>query len=415
MTTTHDHELGAALRGLEVPQHGPEFEAELRRRLAQPPRRRRPWLVAVAAVLAVVVASVVVPRGSGVASAAQVREAIGNAFASAGTVSGIFVNREQPGGGASRWRFVLSSSGSFRITGLGRNNPTDVAYDAQGNVQYGSDLGLFTRYVGLAPGPPDSASSAWVVQRGLSSVIAALAASSGGRVEQIDYHGRPAWLLRTPSGNPGERLRITVDRETGIPVHYIRLRNGRFAGEWRIDELRVDAQAPAERFRLRPGKDQSRTSYDLGFQRVPLAEVSATVGYRPLVPGWLPSGFEQDEVAVANDSRPTGDEQHQNPLSREVASLHYRRGLDELTITTRLTGADPSAWGDPVTGSSVRAGEPERVSLGGGALRGKMGELVLDPNSVPHVWAIAGPLVVTIAGDLDRAELLRVAESLHAR
>jgi hypothetical protein len=48
-----------------------------------------------------------------------------------------------------------------------------------------------------------------------------------------------------------------------------------------------------------------------------------------------------------------------------------------------------------------------------GALAGHEGELVIDANSVPHVWAVAGPLVVTVAGNLDRPELIRVAESLE--
>jgi hypothetical protein len=34
---------------------------------------------------------------------------------------------------------------------------------------------------------------------------------------------------------------------------------------------------------------------------------------------------------------------------------------------------------------------------------------------VPHVWAIAGPLVVTIAGNVDRDELVRIAESLRRK
>ena len=34
-TTPRDHELGAALRALETPEHAPTFEADLRRRLAE--------------------------------------------------------------------------------------------------------------------------------------------------------------------------------------------------------------------------------------------------------------------------------------------------------------------------------------------------------------------------------------------
>jgi hypothetical protein len=137
------------------------------------------------------------------------------------------------------------------------------------------------------------------------------------------------------------------------------------------------------------------------------------VGRAPLVPSWVPAGFDRLEVAVAKRSRPTGDEQRRNPPSKDVISIRYRRGLDELVVTSRLTGADPSAWGDPVLGSSPMGRRPQPVEFEQGALAGREGELVIDANSVPHVWAVAGPLVVTVAGNLDREELIRVAESLE--
>ena len=414
MTETRDHELGEALRQLDVPDHGAQFETELRRRLSEPPRRRRSWLLAAAAAIAVVVASVValaLPRGSGVASAAEVREAISKALSSAHTITGVFVNREQAAGGENRWRFEFRSSGSFRITGLGENNPTDLEYDPGMNVEAFSDIGSFVWRVGLAPGWPDAAPAGWVLRRDVGSVVAALAADPEAKVEEVEYGGRDAWMLRTPTGNPGEEREITVDRETGIPVRDRSLRNGRFAGEWRIEELQVDA-GRNETFRLQPRKDQEQTTYDMGFERMSLERAANVVGYEPLVPTWVPSGFELGEVGVARASRPTGDEQHQNPPSRNVVSLRYQRGLDQIVVTTRLTGPDPARWGDPVIGSSARARAPVRLRFVEGPLRDAV--LVIDPNSVPHIWAIAGPLVVTIAGTVDSDELVRIGQSLRA-
>jgi hypothetical protein len=43
---------------------------------------------------------------------------------------------------------------------------------------------------------------------------------------------------------------------------------------------------------------------------------------------------------------------------------------------------------------------------------GRTGELLIDPLAVPHVWAMTDRLVVTVAGDLDRVELFRLADSL---
>lgn len=409
MTEIHDRELGGALRELDVPDHGADFDAELRARLRRRAPGRRRWVLAAAAlvILAASILALALPQGSGVASAAEVREAISQALGSAHTITGVFVNREEAGAAANRWRFEFRSSGSFRITGLGRNNPTDLEYDPGLNVEASSDVGLFVWRVGLAPGWPDAAPAGWVLRRDLGSVVAALAADPEAKVEEVQYAGRPAWMLRTPTGNPGEEREITVDRETGIPVRDRRLRDGRFAGEWRIERLRVD-EGTNETFRLQPRKGQQQTRYDMGFQRVRLERAASVVGYAPLVPAWLPSGFELGDVSVARASRPTGDEQRQNPPSRNVVSLRYQRGLDQIIVTTRSTGPDPSRWGDPVIGSSVRASPPKRITFGG-----HDGWLVIDPNSVPHIWAIDGPLVITIAGNVDGDELVRIAESLE--
>ena len=439
MTEIRDHELGAALRELDVPERGADFDAALRRRLEERPPRRRTWALAAAAAVAVLVAAALalfVPRGSDVASAAQVREAISQALGSAHTITGVFVNREQAGSGETRWRFEFRSSGSFRITGLGKNNPTDLEYDPGLNVEAYSDIGLFVWRVGLAPGWPDAAPAGWVLRRDLGSVVGALAADPDAAVEEVRYRGRPAWMLRTPTGNPGEEREITVDRATGIPVRDRRLRAGRFAGEWRIDGLRIDA-GRTEVFKLQPRKGQRQTTYDMGFRRMSVERAADVVGYQPLVPAWLPDGFELGDVGVARTSRPTGSEQHRNPQSRNVVSLRYQRGLDHIVVTTRLAytrrTASPSIrrqapaplspsvapepvifnrWTDPVMGSSVRTRAPEPVIFKSGALQDVEGHVVIDPNSVPHIWAITKDLVVTIAGNADRAELLRIAESL---
>ena len=207
---------------------------------------------------------------------------------------------------------------------------------------------------------------------------------------EIQYRQRPAWQVRVPTGNPGEERLIVVDRETGIPVRSALFRNGVAGAEWRIDQLRVNGPAD-ESFRQTPSSGQTPMRYDMGFRRVELEDVADRVGYRALVPEWLPDGFERGEVAVADRARPTGGEAHRNPESREVVSLRYRRGLDELVVTTRRAIPAPSAWQDPVLGSAPMGRAPERVTFRDGALEGRAGEVVVDANSVPHVWALAGP------------------------
>ncbi len=56
---------------------------------------------------------------------------------------------------------------------------------------------------------------------------------------------------------------------------------------------------------------------------------------------------------------------------------------------------------------------PEPVALHGGALDRVAGHLDVDPRTIPHVWALTPKLVVTVSGDLSRAELLEVVQSLR--
>ena len=96
-----------------------------------------------------------------------------------------------------------------------------------------------------------------------------------------------------------------------------------------------------------------------------------------------------------------------------MISLAYRRGFDEIIVTTRRTGSTPGDWRDPLQVSTVVSSTPERVTFTGGALAGQSGQLVLEPDALPHIWTVGPKLVVTIAGTVDRAELLKVANSLR--
>jgi hypothetical protein len=413
--TDRDPTLAAQLERLPVPEHADDFFTSLRARLDDAPARRRrrfglPYLGAAAAVAAGVAALAVLDltRGGETASAADVRAAVTRALATVDRLGGILVVREHAAGGELRWRFVLDARGNFRAEAQ-PSGPV-WAYDAAGGVERNSDEGLFTVRSGIAPGPPDPTSSAWMVQRGLGAVVRALAAAGDASVRELEYRGRPAWLLRTGTQNAGETREVTVDRETGIPVRDVRTYRGT-RSEWRIDELTVGGAVDSAAFRLAPRPRQEVTRFDHGFERTTLAGARAAVGYDPLVPDWVPPGFARVEVAVARSSRPTGNEQRQNPPSQDVVSVAYRRGLDEIVVTTRRIGARRAAWSNPVAIGDLSR-PPEQATLARGPLAAVPVEVVVDPNSVPHLWGMSAELVVTVAGDASRDELVRVAESL---
>jgi len=151
---------------------------------------------------------------------------------------------------------------------------------------------------------------------------------------------------------------------------------------------------------------------DDGFRRVALGDVAGAVGYAPLVPTRVPNGFRLAAVAVAAEAAPTGAGAG-NPPSRNVVSLAYRRGLDRIVVTTRRAG--DGRWTDPLASGEGFVDHPEPVALDAGALAGAVGHVVLSPHGVPHLWALDDGLVITVAGDLSRGELVAVAGSLRTR
>lgn len=408
-----DPHIAEELARLPVPEHLPGFFDRTRSALeARAPRarpRRAPrlrWAAAAALVSGGVVvgAALTLSTRADQASAADVRRAVQRALGSVDRIGGVLVVRES--GGETRWRFTLDADGDFSARALAQ--PVTFAYSAGEHVERILDTGQLTERTGVAPGPPDSQSSAWMVQRGLGSVVRALAAAGAG-VEEVTYGGREAWLLRTRTQNSGERREVTVDRDTGVPVRDVVRRGAAVGYEWRIDGLRVDGPDPPATLRPRQGADVTR--WDNGFRYVALGGAAPLVGYAPYVPAWLPDGFRVSDVAVARRSRPTGNEQSQNPPSRDVVSIALSRGLDRLVVTTRRVGTDRTTWSDPVAIGDLSR-RPRAVQLERGPLAGARVQLVLDPNAPLHLWGIADDLVFTVTGDVEPGELVRVAQSL---
>jgi hypothetical protein len=457
---TRDLALGAALRSLDVPDHAPGFYAQLHARLAEERvaslddvrRRRRArqarlrWAAraGAAAAAAAVALLFFLPRDERVpdairqetASAAAIKAKVASALAQARTVRGrlviegkealVFADRDR-----IAYTFAYTEQGDFRLHGL--THREELAYDAKQGVerQYFVDsdgvvsAGVLT---GLAPGFPDPSPSDWIVGRRYGSVVRALRETQDGVVRRVRHKGRTAWRLDVdvqPSWIVPEltadHLRIVVDRETGFPVAIAEQKQGRLLRRTTLEKLEVNGELPPGSFALEFPPAAKPNRLDLGYRRVELSDVAAKVGYAPLVPAWTPDGYELAEVAVARRGGPTGTEAA-NPSSRMVVSLSYRRGLDQFLVTTRLSRVEAPGerelpleelWGDPLATGEGYPDEPESITLRKGALEDVDVELLIVPRNVPHLWALTGELVVTVGGDLSRAELIQIAESLE--
>ena len=440
-TPYRDEQLGAELRELEVPEHQAAFYADLRRRVAEErtvaKRRSGPrWglrLAGAAAVAAIVVVTLGIPRtdrtpriaGPDFATAAVVKAHLQRALASMQNLSGTLVSDGPRKADMERWRFTLDAAGDVRLEGPAQGEAitydasTGIARSAQRSASLGAATLFYAERHGVAPGPPDQGPPTWLLPEQFGAFVRAALAAGDPAVREITYDRRPAWRLdvdTVPNAIvpefSGDRFQITVDRETGMPVRIVETKRGAVLRELRIENLAVNGPLPAATFRLQfPAGAEVMRSND-GFRRVKLEEVTDAVGYEPLVPTSVPNGYKLAEVAIARESAPTGKEGG-NPASRRVVSLSYRRGLDQFLVTTRIRGLD--SWSDPLATGEGFNDNGERLRLDGGALAGSEAQLVIVPRGIPHLWALTDELVVTIAGDLSRTELIHLADSLQSR
>ncbi len=154
------------------------------------------------------------------------------------------------------------------------------------------------------------------------------------------------------------------------------------------------------------------TRRDLGYVRANVEQVRRAVGYAPVLPTWLPSGFSQAESAYTLRPEARG---------RNAVSVAFRRGMDVVVVTTYLKGtATSSMTRSPLLAPPADEGGPveprrlEPVTLAGGAFGGAVAERPVNLlRGTTQLSATNDSLVLDILGDLTKDEMTRVAESLQ--
>jgi hypothetical protein len=461
-----DEQLGQALRGLDVPDHGPDFYPRLLARLeeesarhpgsARRPRPRPRWTnpylltAAAAAVVVIVLATSTVftgdgtrpPTGPVLITASEVRARVAGALASLETLQGVITaecegpapacqSNDTEGRTTRQWSFVTTADGDERVTGIGTTN--DLAFSsATRTYRQITTLGgrsQASESVNVPAGAPDFGSRS-ILRRELGSVVRAfISDTSEVPVTDTVEQDRPAWRLVVPvtvnklggPGASGDQLEVLVDRESGFPLRITETLKGAFLQEIRLSNLVADEPVDPATFVLEFPADVDVFHQDRGFHRVTLDEAAAVVGYRPMLPTDLPAGFELAVVTAAAAGGGTGME-GMNPAAGGVVSVAYRRGFDEIVVSTRKTGGVSSCaslappittdcWSDPVASGEGDIDVPQPFVVEGGALMGANAAVVVSPRGTPHVWSIDDRLVVTVAGDASGDELRRMAES----
>ncbi len=96
--------------------------------------------------------------------------------------------------------------------------------------------------------------------------------------------------------------------------------------------------------------------------------------------------------------------------------LTYRRGFDRFCIVSRWRSDNPPGSDDPFDENSVALTETTPVHITSGSLNGATASIVLGLPDWPHLFVSTGAgnrVSVSVAGDLTKDELARIAGSLH--
>lgn len=423
---------------LELARHAGDLTPHRRSSYAaRGPRRLRVGLaLVVTALLAIVAVAFFVGRdtnGEGAAAnaataaVAQISEAMAAPASMSGglTVTEFTTQTGVPDPIGRAFTFVWRVDGSYRYTAA--DGTFDEGYDAatgiRRTVQVAPGFGAVARDdANLAPGPPDGVSPGLPLSTVVLSVLRSVQANPAGAtvVEEI-REGRPVTVLDTPilkQVDPGpDRARLAVDPETNLPVAVSLFSADQPWEDIRVDNLAVDAPLGAENFVVQIPAGAQVSPTDAGFRRVASpAEATAAVGYAASVPAYIPEGFKLAEVAVAGQAQspgPTNLDGSQGPAqaSEGIILLSYRRGFEQLVVTTRRGVTPPSSdWSDPFGTPPGGAGRP--IELETGRFEGVTVESVQAQPAIPHVWGHTDELVFTVGGILPANELVRVAESL---
>jgi hypothetical protein len=316
---------------------------------------------------------------------------------------------------------------------------------------------VFTESHDVAPGPPDAdpfgmeSVPIWQVRAYLRTMLG----DPGVEFTTGDLDGRPVWLLRTEAfaagsrrGSRGRPVTIAIDAGTRLPLRVSGFR-GRY--ELRIESAALTEALAASEFTLEKPpaaetQDQSRQS-DLRFleqfTRFPALPFSAAAGMNqavdgiPAFPAWVPRDFTLQIGASRTNGAvdlPRAQGAPRRSIPGTIVSLAFRHGFDTVYVSLRpdprLSGAsmiglpgetEPTIrvdTSDPFVGdvapwdrAQLRRHTTD-VQLRSGSFGGATAHIIVDPGYWPHLWVQKDGWVATVAGDLTKARMTRIAESL---
>jgi hypothetical protein len=408
-----------------APVDEPPFDPEQLARRADRRRRRlsvsrRQWLIALTTVAAVAFGAVALQVGGNAQSplerqgpiAQEVAAAVSDRLAGLVGFRATIELRQRMDGRTERSTYdaVIAPDGSYRITS--RDIDRSVAYDAASDVRRERQVTagpagpavIAREATGFGGGTPDAAPDDLdLVTADVRAALRSVRGEDRRLAEGSSIGGRKVWVLgaELPADRPdgADAVRLSVDQDELLPIEVVVSADGVPIRVLNFRDVVPNEKAPPDTFTpaFMPGDPIERIAH--GFAPLLLADVAGAVGFEPLQPTYLPSGFTLDTVRVR--------------LADKVVSLRYRRGFEQVVVSTRPSPVSVGQhWADPFPRPSGPA-PTSMVDLTGGAIRGHRADLVAGGSGGPQLWGSNGVLAVTIAGDVITDELTRIGESLR--
>jgi hypothetical protein len=188
------------------------------------------------------------------------------------------------------------------------------------------------------------------------------------------------------------------------------------------------------------GSDGFSGGGDQGFRDLPFDDAAAvreaTSGMAAF-PQWAPRGFRLSSATYRDDGSGTSYRPRLGApggfVLNKFVSLCFRRGYDQAFVSVHV---DPRLYSSTIRGTGedkvridtsdpfVKNVDPELaalwashtddVRLTGGWFAGATAHVVLEPETWPHLWVMKVPYVACVAGDLSKAQMVRIANSLQS-
>jgi hypothetical protein len=313
----------------------------------------------------------------------------------------------------------------------------DYSDEAKGYSNWQAEFAARDR--GYASGPPDASLDSLVPFGPSPNAFSAL---ENGTVWESTYMGRPCLTVVAPVkpdlivhydvDHPEQsyiyeelmidEVELTFDKVSHLPVRVASSLRGHTVQLDTITDVRINERVSPSEFAYEFREGATVQHQDFGFRDAALGDVESAMGYAPLVPTRLPVGFRLQAVRCARRTMTVIwmgrlKQPSHEVVTRRVTSIGYGKGFLHLTVSLRPAGGlDPLWLAEPFRQDPGLAGAtapPEQVTITSGALAGAQAFISLPPLNVPHLWVVHDGMVVTVAGDVTREQLLRVAGSLE--